>query len=99
MIHGNIEFSRGNSKPRVIHKLQPVKSSSVKSSIFNFSKETSEVNIDDVLSDPNYLLCGCGNLPYVGKNHLHVVTRHIWLIDNSELCKLFCQGICICKLS
>ena len=53
---------------------------------------TSEIIIDDFLSDSNSLPCNCNNVPYAGKNNGHVETWDLRLNENKKLRKLFCKG-------
>ena len=52
-INSTIKFST----PTVVYDLPKP----IRSTIFSFNKVTSGVNIIEFLSDPNYLLCNCGN--------------------------------------
>ena len=49
----------------------------MRSTIFNFSQATSELNVDKFPSYPNYFACNCSNLLYFDKNHGHIVTGHL----------------------
>ena len=56
-----------------------------------WSTITSEVSIDDFLSDLKHFPCICSNSLYADKNHGYVKTGDIQLVENSKLHKLFCK--------
>ena len=64
----------------------------VRPTSFNFNKLTSEVNIDDFLSDSNYFPFSFSNSRFADKNYGHVVTGDLQPIENNKLRKLFCKG-------
>ena len=75
-------------KPIVIYKL----SHNIGSKIFNFNKFVSNLNIAEPINDLSVLPCNCENSPFVDKNHGHIMTGDLKIIQNAKLRKLISKG-------
>ena len=74
--------------PTVIYKL----SHNIGSKIFNFNKFVSNLQITDPAKDLSELPCHCNDSPYIDKNHGHIMTGDLKIIQNSKLRNLFSKG-------
>ena len=67
----------------------------IRSTIFNFNKVTSKINIDGLLPDPNYFPCNCSNPPYIQKQPSEVLcTKEKVFLEISQIRrKHLCQSL------
>ena len=64
----------------------------VRNKIFNFNNFLSDLNIDTVLSDISSLPCDCQGSQYIDKDHGHILTGDLRIIQNNKLRKILCKG-------
>ena len=62
------------------------------SKIFNFNIFAYNLDVKTSFDNDSTLLCGCTDSPSVDKDHNHVITGNLKIIDGNELRKLFFQG-------
>lgn len=56
------------------------------------TKNYNSLDLDEFLSNPYVLTCGCANLLFVNKYHNYIITTNSRIINNSSLRNSFCKG-------
>ena len=62
------------------------------SKIFNFNKFVRNLDIDSVVNDNSILPCQCNDSPFSDRDHRHIMTGNLKIIQNNKLRKLFTKG-------
>ena len=71
--------------PNVVYNLQK----SITSSISNFKKFVSNINVDQFSVDSPNIVCNCENLPFSDSYDGHIVTSDLGTLKDNMLKKLF----------
>ena len=67
--------------PTIGYNLEP----SIFSEIINFNKFVSELDIPAFLKDNTILHCNCAGLELIDKDHQHILTGNLNIIENNKL--------------
>lgn len=75
--------------PSVVYNL----SRTIRTSIFNYKQTVSSINVNDHLTyGTNLPSCDCHNSPFIDRDHNHIITGDLRLIENQHLRKLISKG-------
>ena len=74
--------------PMVTYKLTPP----ITSTIFNFNRFVSNLDLGLLLTNLDSLQCKCDNSPFADRHHKHIVTGDLRIIRNNVLRKIFIKG-------
>ena len=84
-----IDYSVHDFKtPTVVYDL----TKPIRSEIFNFKQFVENLNVDEILCNPNSLPCPCANSPFLDKDHGHVLTGNLRIVNNNKLRKILSKG-------
>jgi len=75
--------------PSIVYSL----SSTIRNKLFNYKDTVNNINIDDQLTyGTNLINCECHKSSFVNKDHGHIVTGDLRIIENKHLRKLISKG-------
>ena len=76
------------SVPTVTYKLNDT----IHSSIFNYNKFISNLDLDAFIQDPTILPCECSTSLFMDDFHKHIICGDLSIVQNKDLQKLFQKG-------
>ena len=65
---------------------------SISFKIFNFNKFIHNLDVKVFFQDNSIMACGCQDSNFLDKDHQHVVTCDLGIIENNKLRKIFTKG-------
>ena len=74
--------------PTIVYSLNPP----IGSKLFNFNKFVNNLDVESFLVDSSTLPCKCSKSPFKDKDHGHIITGDLRMIQNNKLRKLFTKG-------
>ena len=77
-----------NESPMVVYTL----TKPIRSKIFNYKTFVEELNVGEVISNPEMFPCNCQSSKFKNNDHNHVISGDIRIIKNNKLRKLISKG-------
>ena len=74
--------------PTVVYNLNQA----IGSKIFNFNRFTKSLDVKTFLENPESLPCCCASSPFIDKDHQHIITGDLRIVENTRLRKLLSRG-------
>ena len=69
--------------PMVVYKLAPP----IRSTIFNYTKFVSSLNLQEFVNNPDTIPCRCNQFDakFINDHHQHILTGDLYIVNNTKL--------------